>query len=861
VHAGLHQLVWPLLHHIDVLPDVQAAALRGAIGNSEATSDRLPVGAALLTLLSHVAHERPLLVLVDDAHWLDEASADALTFAARRLANQPVAIVFASTVDATRDFRIPGLQELPLHRLTRESAVELLNAMHDDLTPLVRQRLIDESEGNPLALIELSQALSTDERRGRDRLPHQLSLSTRLRELYSERLGSLPQDTQDLLLVAAAEPSGDVSIVLEAISAMGIAVEAIRPAEESHVVAINDRRIRFCHPIERSAIYAGATFDKRIAAHWALAQVADADDRRAWHLAATAVGHDEELARSLELSAAQTRARRGPAVAAVALERAADLSMNESDRSRRLVSAARSALDAGHFTRAHALLDDAERMRPEFEVHSDMAYARGVGQLQSAPIWFAPAPLIRAAAVVSPADPEQAASMLAVAAHAAWLADDEPWLDEVWKAIVRLPLSGGSLMKRVAMSSAGPTMRRSVDLPGGLFQAALEAADRMPPSLWSWPSPAAASTAGELFTAQRLYRRLTVKLSTTGIIGQLTAAWAALASIELHLGRWPDAVMHASEVLRFRETGDVVSSARALSVLSRIAGAQGREGESRRLAIEAIRLASDHGSQSIVAGAAGSLGALEMGGGRYEEAFIQFQTAARADTWPDGKLSAATWAADLAAASVQTGRLEIASRVVEAMERWVHGHAPPWAMVAAHRSRALLSKGDQALTEFDAAVSVAGDVDAFALAQTQLEYGEALRRLRYKTEARRQLRAGLEVFTELGAKPWMERAQAELRATGVSVASRQGTPTDHLTPQELQIARLCAVGMSNREIGGKLFLSPRTVGFHLSNVFGKLGVASRGELRGMRLGDDMTDLIPSLTGHPADFNLGMRQAT
>jgi DNA-binding CsgD family transcriptional regulator len=642
---------------------------------------------------------------------------------------------------------------------------------------------------------------------------------------------------------------------------MGIAVDAIRPAEEAHVVAIDDRRIRFCHPIERSAIYAGASFDKRIAAHWALAQVADADDRRAWHLAATAVGRDEELARSLELSAAQTRARRGPAVAALALERAADLSMSESDRSRRLVSAARSALDAGHFTRAHALLDDAERMRPEFEVQADIAYARGVGQLQSAPIWITPAPLIRAASQVAPTDAESAASILAVAAHTAWLADDEQGLDEVWHAIVGLPLADSNLMKRLAMSSAGPTMRRTVDLPGGLFQAALEAADLMPASMWFWPSPAAASTAGELLTAQRLYRRLTVKLSTTGVIGQLTTAWAALASIELQLGRWSDAVMHASEVLRFRETGDMASSANALSVLSRIAGAQGREDESRQLAAEAIRLASDHGSQSIVAGAAGSLGALEMGAGRYEEAFIHFQSAARADTWPDRRLSAAGWAADLVAASIQTGRLEIANRVADAMESWIRGQAPRWALVAAHRSRALLSKGDQALSEFEAAVSVTGDVDAFALAQTQLEYGEALRRLRYKTEARRQLRAGLEVFTELGAKPWTERAQAELRATGVSVAGRQGAPTDHLTPQELQIARLCALGMSNREIGGKLFLSPRTVGFHLSNVFGKLGVASRGELRGMRLGDDLPDAIPSLTGHPADFNLGIRQAT
>jgi ATP/maltotriose-dependent transcriptional regulator MalT len=296
--------------------------------------------------------------------------------------------------------------------------------------------------------------------------------------------------------------------------------------------------------------------------------------------------------------------------------------------------------------------------------------------------------------------------------------------------------------------------------------------------------------------------------------------------------------MHASEALRLREMGDVASNATALFVLSRIAGAQGRDGEARRLGSEASRLAYEQGAHSITAGAAANLGALEMGQGRYEEAFGHFQAAAGVDAWPDGRLSAANWAADLVAASMQTGRLEIANSVVETMESWTRGAAPAWAQVATHRARALLSKGEQALAEFEAAVSVTGgDLHAFELAKTQLEFGEALRRARLKTEARRQLRAAEDVFAELDAKPWVERAQAELRATGVSVAGHQGAATDRLTPQELHIARLGAQGLSNREIGTQLFLSPRTVGFHLSNVFGKLGIASRGELRGMQLDD------------------------
>jgi DNA-binding CsgD family transcriptional regulator len=837
-NAGIHQLVWPLLQRFDDLPDIQAAALRGVMGQGDAHADPLLVGAALLSLLTDVARGEPLLVLVDDAHWLDQESVDALAFAARRLTER-VAIVFASTVDATQEFRAAGLHELTLQPLAREPAVELLIATHAGMTPLVQQRLIAESGGNPLALIELSNELSADQIRGRDRLPLRLRLSARLLELYGERLGLLPDETQEILLVAAAEPSGDVSTILEAAASMGITAEAFQPAEAAHIVAIVERKVRFIHALERSALYARASFDKRITAHRSLALVVDGDDRRAWHMAAAAVGHDDEVAGNLEQFAERAAARRGPAVATAMLERAAALSVQDGERSRRLARAARSALDAGHFTRAHALLDEAERMGPARDVQADIAFARGLGQLQSDAIWIGPAALIKAASQITKSSPDRAAMVLAVSARMAWLADDEASLEETWQAINKLPLADGALTKRLAMSSAGPTMGRTVDVPGGIFQAAIEASEQMPASLWMWPSAQAANMAGELVTAQRMYRRQVVTLSTTGVIGQLTSAWSELALVELRLGRWADAAMHASEALRLREMGDVASTATSLFVLSRIAGAQGRDDEARRLGAEASRLAYEQGAQSIVAAAAANLGGLEMGHGRYEEAFAHFQAAARADAWPEGKLGAANWAGDLVAASVQTGRLDVATSVVEKMESWSRGAAPAWAHVAAHRARALLSKGDQALAEFEAAVSVKGDdVHTFEMAKTQLEFGEALRRLRLKTEARRQLRAAQDVFAELEAQPWLDRAQAELRATGVSVATHQAGAADQLTPQELQIARLGALGMSNREIAGKLFLSPRTVGFHLSNVFGKLGIASRGELRGMRLGEE-----------------------
>jgi DNA-binding CsgD family transcriptional regulator len=255
-----------------------------------------------------------------------------------------------------------------------------------------------------------------------------------------------------------------------------------------------------------------------------------------------------------------------------------------------------------------------------------------------------------------------------------------------------------------------------------------------------------------------------------------------------------------------------------------------------------MRLGLNQGAQSVASAAAHSVASLEMSLGRNEEAFDQFALVARPEDWPAGRLYAANTAADFVEVCIRTDRSDVANRVVEAMERWTERQAPPWAHVAAHRGRALLSTGDRASAELEAAVSISGEnTHAFELAQTRLQYGEWLRRQRFKTEARRQLRVALEMFNDLGAEPWIERTQAELRATGVSLAGKSQTSLDQLTAQELHIARLGAQGLSNREIGTKLYLSPRTVGFHLSNVFGKLGIASRGELRGIKFQPESND--------------------
>jgi DNA-binding CsgD family transcriptional regulator/tetratricopeptide (TPR) repeat protein len=839
--AGLHQLVWPLLDQLDHLPEEQAAALRGAIGLGQPSGDRLLIAIALLTLFADVAERSPALVVVDDAGWLDTPSAEALTFVARRLTMEPIAILFAARTVAGPDFRAPGLPELTLGSLSDTAAARLLRGLEPELAAPARQRLLAESQGNPLALIELSGQLTPEQRRGRDHLPRQILLTSRLQEAYLERFRQLPDATRNLLLIVAADPIGDTAVVFAAARALEIGPDAMGPAEEMRLIVADDRRIRFAHPLVRSGIYGGASFGDRLAAHRTLAGVVVEEDQRAWHLAAATIGHDEEVAALLERSAERAEARSGSAAAAATLERAAALSPSDADRCRRLARAARAALDAGQPWRVHALLGEAELLERGPEVQADMALTRGLAQLRTSTVEMASTTLIRGAREVSAAAPEQAAVMLAAAARVARYGDDEARLDEVWRSILALPLPDDAPLKRLAMSLAGPTMTRHVDLPGGVFQASVEVSEQLPPSVWIWPAAGVANFAGELVEAERHYRRLAESLRSAGAVGQLTLAWTALALVELGLGRWTEAVLHASEAVRLREVGEVTSIGWAMVALSRIAGAQGRADECRELAAEGVRLGAAHGARNLLAAFSWCLAGLEISLGRYEEAYGHLEAAAQSDRWPDGRVWAPNTAVDLVDVCVRTGRIEIANRVVEAMERWADGHAPSWARVAAHRGRAALSSGDEAASHFEAAVSVpGGDSHAFEMAQTRLQYGEWLRRQRQKTEARRQLRIALEMFTDLRAQPWAERAQAELRASGVSVAGRSGGPIDQLTPQELQIARLCAQGLSNRDMGAQLFLSPRTVGFHLSNVFGKLGIASRGELRGMKLEESVS---------------------
>ncbi len=382
--------------------------------------------------------------------------------------------------------------------------------------------------------------------------------------------------------------------------------------------------------------------------------------------------------------------------------------------------------------------------------------------------------------------------------------------------------------------------------PGGFLAAAEESLEAKGLHPWLWPPGLHAAEVGEDTAAHQLYTKAVAMLRAGGAIGQLTQALAGLGYSESYLGLWGDAKVHASEGVRLaRETRQPGSAALSLAILARISGAQGRADDCHRFATEARQQAVAQGTLGVVEVTRWALGLLALGAGQHEEAYAQFAAIADPAAWPGRNLFAPIAVLDLIEAAVLTGRTELARHVTEELTRWSEPYSPPWAQLVIHRSLAMLATGAEAEREFEAAVSVPGaQLRRFELARTRLLYGEWLRRQRRRGAARVQLRAALDTLTSLGALPWAERARAEMRASGETVRAYARAALDALTPQELQIARLAARGLSNREIGGQLFLSPRTVGFHLYNAFPKLGVASRSDLRELQLDEAVDASLP-----------------
>jgi DNA-binding CsgD family transcriptional regulator len=837
--AALHQLVRPTLDLLTRLPEPQAAALGGALGLSRVSvQDRFLIGVGVLSLLAEAAEDGPLVCVVDDAQWLDRPSADALTFAARRLEAEGVVLLFAARDGELRRFEAPGLAELRLGRLDAEAAGALL-AEHvpTALSGEVRERLVANAGGNPLALIELAGLLSDEQLAGRAPLPDPLPPSAEIERVYLERVRALAPAAQALLLLVAADDTGSLATVFQAAATLGIEPDALAPAEGAGLVRAFDGQIEFRHPLVRSTLYRDATFAQRQAAHRALAGVFDGEqdaDRRAWHRAAASPGPDDEVADELEQTARRAQRRSGFAAAARALERAAELSAKGDPRGRRLVAAAQNAWLAGGPEQALALLDRADGLVADGLVRADISHLRGTIGLRCGVPAEAATILAAGAAEVSPLAPAKAIEMLVEAAQAAsyagdaaqivefgrrasaLLEDDDP--DERFTVDVIVGI--GSLLAGDAASGV-PLLREALALAAG-FQ---------DPSRLVHAG-ACAGYLGEEATEHELYGRAAARARETGAVAMLPYVLEFLARAEAVDGRYAAAAAHASEGLGLaRETGQQNSVCHLHASLALIAALRGREEECRSHAAEALALATARGLGYQAALADWALARLDLSLGKPEEALVRLAELAAAGPGESHPFVKLVSTPELVEAAVRAGQTGAAQAALVEFERFARETAPPWTLALVARCRGLLSAGGAAERHFKEALQRHGEgARPFDRARTELIFGEFLRRDGRRKEARLHLRAALDAFERLGAAAWAERARIELRASGETARERDPSTADRLTPQEQQIVRFVAEGSTNKQVAAQLFLSPRTVDHHLRNVFLKLGISSRSEL-------------------------------
>ncbi|MFJ4670807.1 AAA family ATPase [Kitasatospora purpeofusca] len=818
--AALHQLLRPALDRLGLLPEPQADALRAAFGLAAPTGqDRFLTGLGVLTLLSEYAGESPLLCLVDDAQWVDRASLDALAFAARRLDSEGVVMVFA-----VREPVPLGLPELRLDALDREAVAALL-AEHAgaDLPPHVRERVAAEARGNPLALIELPRALSEEQRAGLlgplPAAPADPTPASRVTAAFGARLGQLPEPTRAALLVAAADDMGDLGVVL---TAAGVSAAALEPAETAGLIRLDGAVLTFRHPLVRAAAYRGATLARRIGAHLALAEVlagAEHADRRAWHRAAASTGPDEAVARELDAAAERAGGRQGMASASAAHERASQLSPDPADRRRRLVAAAQAAADAGQFQRVAALLrrggeDSGAAAGNAAAENAELARVRAALELNEGSA-------VRAVEVLLAAG-DAGPTILTEAFHAARSAGEPDLVERVRARIAAAPADHPATLTALAAVYGGEPVAAE----------RFEAAARDPGTLFSerFLAAHAVHALADHGRARELAELLLAHCRSHGLLGWQATCLHLLAEAHLALGELQPAARAAEEGLNIAGYAGLDHRACYLrATLATCAAVEGDEPRCRELAGAALDHASDHGLGTAAAQARHALALAHLGAGDAAAALAQLDAA---DRHPGGPpVLHALVLPELVEAAARAGTVRPGA--AERLGRWADQCGSPAALALAARSRALTA-GDERAEESFLAAAAHGERagGGLELARTRLLHGEWLRRRRRRSDARRVLREALEGFEKAGARPWAERARAELRGTGevIDATSATGVPLGRLTPQEREVVRLAAAGRSNREIAAQLFLSPRTVGHHLYRAFPKLGVASRDQL-------------------------------
>ena len=847
--ASVHQLCGPMLDQLPRLPAPQRQALEIAFGLSAgAAVDRFLAGLAVLSLFSETADERPLLCVVDDAQWLDHASALTLAFVARRLLAEPVGIVFAAREPGEELQHIP---ELHVHGVRNGHARALLSsAVRFHLDERVRDRIIAETRGNPLALLELPRGLTATQLAGGFGLLGAQSLSGRIEESFVRQLQALPDDARRLALLAAAEPLGDPLLLWRAADALGIE-PAVAADLEAHGLLTIGERVTFRHPLARSAVYRSAAVRERRAAHLALAEATDRDvdpDRRAWHLAAAAAEPDERVAAELERSAVRAQARGGLAAAAAFLQRAVALTGDPARRAERALAAAQASLGAGAFDVAHGLLAAAEagpldelgQARLDL-LRAEIAFAQKRGS-------EAPLLLLRAARKLEPLDVRLARNTYldawAAALFAGHLASGGGGLPDVSRAAAAAPapvdplacdllLDGLALIFTEGRAAATPVLRRAL--------VAFASPDVSVAELlrWGWLATRAANFLWDYDCGLEIGMRAVQAARDSGALEVLAAADNACGQMAAFGGDFASAGVLTAEVDAVKEaTRTRIPPHAAIAV----AGIRGREAEASALIDGVIAEATAGGQGTAVQYARWANAVLMNGLGRYEEALAS--AVAASETTPE--LYVATWTlSELIEAATRTGNTGLAERALTRLREQSEATGADWALGLLARSGALLSEGEAAEQLYGEAVERLGRTRLGPdLARAHLLYGEWLRRGNRRVDARAQLRAAHDLFVRIGMEAFGERAQGELLATGEKVRKRSAETRDELTPQELQIARLARDGLSNAEIGARLFLSPRTVEWHLRKVFAKLGLHSRQELSRALPSSD-SELVPA----------------
>jgi len=834
--AALQQLCAHGFSDLSRLPEPQRDALRVTFGlDAGAPPDRLLVSLAVLSLFSHLADEhRPLLCVVDDTQWLDRESAQVLAFVARRLATESIALAFGSR-EITDVMR--GLPTLEVGELDRDASLTLLRSvLPDRVDENVLERVVAEARGNPLALLELPRGLPVGKLYGGFALPVSVPMAGRIEASFRRRLAALPSQSRRLLLVAAAEPTGDPALVWRAAELLGVTDSAAEAVADDGLLDMNTR-VTFRHPLVRSAIYHAATREELRDAHRALAAATDPaldPDRRAWHLAQATSHPDDDVAAELEQSAGRAQARGGLAAAAAFLERSAELTVEPAPRASRALVAAEAKRQAGSLDDALALAAIAERGPLDDSQRAQLDVLRARVSFGSERGSDAPTLLLRAAQRLEPIDVTQARDTYLDALTAALFAGrlaTETNVHDVAKLALAAPrperttrvvddlLDGLALLITEGPAAGTPVVQRAVDT---FCRSDISDNERL---RWSWLGGQAAAFIWDYDSWDVLTARQVQIARDAGALTDMPITLSLRAGVHLFAGELNAA---ASLVDRIDALADATDARTAPYAAVLLAALQGRERHARELIDANAKELASIGEGNGVSLTQWATAALYNGLARYDDAF---SAAAAVLEDPDDLAFGPFAAVELVEAASRTGRADAAMAALGRLEAGTSASGKPWGEAIAARSRALLSEGDAAESRYrDAIERLTPTALHLDLGRTRLVYGEWLRRARRNVEAREQLRLAHGLFSDFGMQGFAERARVELRATGEHARVRSVETINDLTPQEAQISHLVAGGATNSEIAAQLFITQRTVEYHLHKVFRKVGVKSRTQL-------------------------------